>query len=112
MLRNTDDRDQRRRRVFRSTRLQATAAGGTLTPNERNRFDIYPAPRIGPSAFVMGNSWCGSVGADIGGGSWTIERTSGLNERRHERLSAFAGFSGWTTSSRALSKAAMSSIAS
>jgi hypothetical protein len=71
-------------------------AGGILwTPNERSRFDIYfPRPKLAHQAFVMGNStvWL-YLGADIGGGSWTIERTSGLNERVDMNdIRAFAGF--------------------
>jgi hypothetical protein len=76
--------------------IKLLPAGGILwTPNERMRFDIYfPRPKAAWQLFVMGNStvW-GYIGADIGGGSWTIERTNGFSERVDMNdLRAFGGF--------------------
>jgi hypothetical protein len=76
--------------------IKLLPAGGVLwTPNERTRFDIYfPRPKLSRQAFVMGNStvWL-YLGADIGGGSWTIERTSGFKERIDMNdIRAFGGF--------------------
>jgi hypothetical protein len=64
--------------------LQMLPAGGVLwTPSPQTRFDIYfPRPKLAQYFTTFGNQdlwWY--VGGEYGGGSWTIQRDSGLTDR-------------------------------
>lgn len=64
--------------------VQLLPAFGVLwTPNPQTRFDIYfPRPKLAQYLTTVGNQdlwWY--VGGEYGGGSWTIQRDSGLTDR-------------------------------
>jgi len=64
--------------------LKLLPAGGLFwRPNEDVYFEIYfPRPKLAQRLRVVGNTeiW-GYIGGEYGGGSWTVERTSGVSER-------------------------------
>jgi hypothetical protein len=64
--------------------IQMLPAGGVLwTPSPQTRFDIYfPRPKLAQYFTTLGNQdlwWY--VGGEYGGGSWTIQRDSGMTDR-------------------------------
>ncbi len=64
--------------------IQMLPAFGVLwTPSPQTRFDIYfPRPKLAQYFTTVGNQdlwWY--VGGEYGGGSWTIQRDSGLTDR-------------------------------
>jgi hypothetical protein len=65
-------------------RVKLLPAGGVIwTPNPDVRYEIlFPNPKLAQRITNLGNAeiW-GYVAGEYGGGSWTIERTSGLADR-------------------------------
>lgn len=69
--------------ISRNRHSVLPAVGLLYTPNQYTRYDLFfPEPKLSHYTTTLGTQdiWC-YISGEYGGGTWTVERDSGLHER-------------------------------